>query len=200
MLSTTLTTSALASAACLVGLLIFGTRWRRTGFLRCLGYALALVGLAAAAALLLLEAGAVELTAGGGLVLTSILATYIARRDWNPPAQAVLGSLALTCGLFVVYAARFAFSQDLPPLGYVANIALIALEVLALSLLLVATHETLDTAGRVRWHRRKGKRGGRLRTVCLGSRPHPQRAARACHRHADRTDLVGLSGIRGDRP
>ena len=154
MLATTLIVSAFAMAFSLLGLLALASRWRRAGLLRCVAYAFAVAGAAGVAGALTLAVGPGELWIGAVLVLASAAAACLARPDWNPPAQALFGTLALTCALFVAYAASFAFSQDLPFLAYPANVILIAFEIFAFALLLIATHETLDTAARVRWHRR----------------------------------------------
>lgn len=156
MLATTVTVSGFAMAFGLMGLLMLGSKWLRTGFLRCLAYSLAIAGLAGLAAGLALEAGPGEIWIGSALAFLGALAAWALRRDWNPPAQALFGSLAVTCVLFAAYAGTFAFSQELPFLAYPANIVLVMFELAAFALLLIATHETLDTAARVRWHRRTG--------------------------------------------
>jgi cellulose synthase/poly-beta-1,6-N-acetylglucosamine synthase-like glycosyltransferase len=149
-----LTITAIAMTVSLAGLLVLGARWRRMGIARCAAYALGTVGIAAAAGSVIWDGTPSGLWVGAGLALGAALVAGATRRDWNPPAQALFGTMALTCPALVVYAADFALSNSLSPLAYPASAILLALEAFAFTLLLIGTHETLDTAARVRWRRR----------------------------------------------
>ncbi len=143
-----------AAALSLAGLLASGARWRRGGAIRSGLYA---AGIAAGGALIVLVVrGGLDQEAllGSALAFGGALGCARARPDWNPPGQAFLGILAVTCVAFVVYAADFTLSGSLSLPAQLAGIVLIAIEVFALGLLIVGTHEVLDVVARVRWRRR----------------------------------------------
>jgi cellulose synthase/poly-beta-1,6-N-acetylglucosamine synthase-like glycosyltransferase len=154
MLSGILAISVLAMVVSFAGLLGVGSRWRRAGAWRSLLYGLLVTGGSVGAGLAIGGISRPALEVGASLIFASALAASAARRDWNPPAQAFLGALALTSAAFVTYTVTFTFTLSPSPAGWVANALLLLLEAFAFVLLLLATHETLDTAGRVRWHRR----------------------------------------------
>jgi cellulose synthase/poly-beta-1,6-N-acetylglucosamine synthase-like glycosyltransferase len=152
-LSSILAISSVATATSLIGLLAVGARWRRRGLWLCAAYAALVIASAWAAGRWLWELPLADLWTGAGLTFTAAIASYGLRKDWNPAGQTLFGTMALTSAAFVLYAVHFTISEPLPLVAYPTSLVLIGLEVLAFVLLLVATHETLDTAARVRWRR-----------------------------------------------
>lgn len=146
--------AAVTLAVSLLGLLVLGARWRRRGLLWCIAYAALAVAPAYLMGEVLWRLPRLNLWVGCGLALSSILFSFFLRRDWNPAAQAFFGTLGLTCLTFVLFSAAFMFSGYVPPAVLPGGAVLVALEVFALVLLMVGSHEVLDTTGRVRWRRR----------------------------------------------
>lgn len=155
MLATFLTTAAAAAALGLLGLIALGARWRACGLARLVPYALGLVVAAAGIAVALWDRDLGELFLTGAILIAGAIGAAVLKPDWSPPAQAFFGVLALVCVAFVAHAIDFTFSGELEGIAYPAAILFLLLEAFAFTLLLIGTHETLDTVARVRWRRRR---------------------------------------------
>jgi cellulose synthase/poly-beta-1,6-N-acetylglucosamine synthase-like glycosyltransferase len=154
MIASVLAVASIALAISLLGLLAAGARWSRSHRGLTAAYGALVLVPAYLVGELVWELPRANLWAACVLVFASIVATSFLARDWNPAAQAFLGTTALTALTFVLFAAEFTLSGGLPALAYPASFLLIALEAFALLLLLVGAHEVLDVVGRTRWRRR----------------------------------------------
>lgn len=155
MVASLLTTAALATALGVAGLFALATRWRACGLVRLIPYALVVVAAAAGLAAALWDRDVGELVVAGALLLVVAVGAALLRPDWSPPAQAFFGALALLCAAFLAHAVEFTFSGELGGVAYPVAILLLLLEAFAFTLLLIGTHETMDTVARVRWRRRR---------------------------------------------
>ena len=144
-------------------MLVVGASWRRSrpGF--GIAYAVLVVLPAYVVGDVVWQLPHANLALACGATFSSVVATSFLKRDWNPPAQAFLGTSALTCFMFVLFAAEFTLSGNVPRLAYPISLLLIALEFFSFALLLMSAHEVLDVVCRVRWRRRTegvDRRGG----------------------------------------
>jgi cellulose synthase/poly-beta-1,6-N-acetylglucosamine synthase-like glycosyltransferase len=154
MIADFLAIASITLAASLLGLLVAGARWRRSHPVLTIAYGVLVAVPAYLVGDLVWELPPANLWPACLAALAAAVGASIFTRDWNPPAQAFLGTTALTAVAFVLFAAEFTLSGDLPAVAYPSSLLLIALEVFAFALLLAGTHEVLDVVGRARWHRR----------------------------------------------
>jgi cellulose synthase/poly-beta-1,6-N-acetylglucosamine synthase-like glycosyltransferase len=153
-MTTLIVTSSVAFALATAGLVLAGARWRGRGTVHATAYGLALAASGSAAAAALPVAAAGDPRRAGAVVLGAAFLAALVRRDWNPPAQAFLGTLALACAGFEVFSVDLVLRAELDPIARATGFALLALEAFALLLMVASAHELLDVVGRVRWRRR----------------------------------------------
>lgn len=152
MLAALLAFSCVSLAAALVGLLLFGARWKRSGRFRNLLYAGQMAAVAGVVTEAVWHVSLHVLLGTAFLVLAASLGAAFLRPDWNPPGQFFLATLALASSSFVALSVSFAISR--PPVESLLNVPLILLELFAFLLLLANTHEVLDVLCRTKWRRR----------------------------------------------
>jgi hypothetical protein len=174
MIPTVLGIGAITLGVSLAGLLVFGTRWSRAGLARSVGYAVAVVTPAYEIGSRIWRLPTGNLLTACTFFLVVILAFSSLERDWNPPSQAFFGVLATNCVAFTIFTVIFALSGQLAGPAIPAALFVSALEIFAFVLLLIGTHEALDVAGRIRWHRRNpGPLGPNVSAVRLDPRSDP---------------------------
>lgn len=152
-----LSVAAVSLVAALLGLLAAGARWGdRRGFLAVVTsfayYGLVLAP-AYAAGEYLWRLPSAHLATGVATVGAGLVAIHLLFPNWNPPGRAFFSTLAMTCGAFIAVAADLTFSGSLAPVAVAGSSVLLVLELFAVAMLLVGTHEVLDVLTRVRWHR-----------------------------------------------
>src|SRR3954454_656920 len=90
---------------------------------------------------------------GQALLLAVMLIVVVARPLWNPVGQVFFGAYVASVVTYLGAAAAITVTGGLAPLTIVASVALLALELLALTLSTSFAFETCDVLTRSRWAR-----------------------------------------------
>lgn len=154
MISSLLGLSSIALVVSLLGLVLVGHRWRRSGLFATLGYAYLIVMPAYVVGDMVWRLPRANLWTGCAVLYLAIVGFGWIKRVWNPAGQAFLATVVTTCATFVVMVAASGLATDRAWALRGADLVLLMLELFAFTLLIVGTHEALDTVCRVRWSRR----------------------------------------------
>lgn len=153
-----ITSIAAVAAVCLgtglVGLLAVGARWKRTRPYLTAVYALFIAFPSFWIAEYVWHLPRPHLWIALTATAICVLAIALLERDWNPPSQVFLGLLIATSASFLALGVDYAFWSGIGPLAAAGSILLVIVEAFAFLLLMMGTHDVLNVAGRVRWHRR----------------------------------------------
>lgn len=144
----------------LVGLLLAGARWKSSRLYLTVIYSAVVAVPAYLVAEYVWQLPRSHLWIGLALTGLPVLAIALLEKDWNPPSQVFLGALIAVSITFLAMGIRFAFWSQIGPGVAIGSTLLLGIEAFAFLLLGMGTHDVLNVAGRVRWHRRAVGLGG----------------------------------------